>query len=139
MNYARLLSKVKITLGLAFPLFFFSCNPPEAKPAIDLEIYTSSAAGAKMAKGEVYDSITDHGIEIFPEQSFQSIQGFGGAFTESSSHLLQSMSAEKRQEILEAYFASDGAAYSLCRSHINSCDFSLKPYAYANVPGHSLL
>jgi glucosylceramidase len=140
MNYTRLISNVIITLGVTFPLLFSSCTPPpEDKPTINLEIYTSSAAGAKMAKGAVYDSVTDHGIEIFPEQSFQTIQGFGGAFTESSSHLLQSMSAGKRKEILEAYFASDGAAYSLCRSHINSCDFSLKPYAYANVPGDSLL
>jgi len=34
---------------------------------------------------------------------------------------------------MEAYFSSNGANYSLTRTHINSCDFSLKHYAYAMV------
>ena len=35
-----------------------------------------------------------------------------------------------------AYFdLSSGNGYSLCRTHINSCDFSLGNYAYAETPG----
>ncbi len=36
---------------------------------------------------------------------------------------------------MDAYFSEAGANYSLTRTHINSCDFSLKQYAYAMVEG----
>ena len=36
---------------------------------------------------------------------------------------------------MNAYFSEDGANYSLTRTHINSCDFSLKHYAYDLVDG----
>jgi glucosylceramidase len=46
------------------------------------------------------------------------------------------MSAERQAEILKAYFDPvDGLGYTLCRTHINSCDFSLGNYAYTEVPG----
>ena len=67
---------------------------------------------------------------------FQEFLGFGGAFTEAASVTLDKMPANQRQEILKAYFSPDeGNAYSLCRTHINSCDFSLGNYAYTEVEG----
>ncbi|MGZ5008883.1 MAG: glucosylceramidase, partial [Methylobacter sp.] len=67
---------------------------------------------------------------------FQEIQGFGGAFTEAAAVTLDKMPSHLRQEILEAYFSpTAGNAYSLCRTHINSCDFSLGNYAYTEVDG----
>ncbi len=67
---------------------------------------------------------------------FQEIQGFGGAFTEAAAVTLDKMPSHLRQEILEAYFSPNiGNAYSLCRTHINSCDFSLGNYAYTEVDG----
>jgi len=44
------------------------------------------------------------------------------------------MSAESRAKIIEAYFGETGARYSLTRTHMNSCDFSLGNYSYAPVP-----
>lgn len=67
---------------------------------------------------------------------FQEFLGFGGAFTEAASTTLDKMPAPKRQEIMEAYFSPiKGHGYSLCRTHINSCDFSLGNYAYTEVAG----
>ena len=45
------------------------------------------------------------------------------------------MSAANRDKILDAYFGERGARYSLTRTHINSCDFSLGNYSYAPVAG----
>ena len=73
-------------------------------------------------------------VQILPDQKFQKIVGFGGSFTESSASVLNRLSPEKRKEVIHAYFAGDGAAYSLTRTHINSCDFSLGTYSYAEVP-----
>ncbi|MFZ6032561.1 MAG: glycoside hydrolase family 30 protein [Melioribacter sp.] len=78
-------------------------------------------------------------IKLEPDTLYQKIVGFGGAFTESSAYVLNQISPEKRTEVLNAYFSKSGADYSLMRTHINSCDFSLKNYSYADVPGDTAL
>lgn len=65
----------------------------------------------------------------------QTIAGIGGALTESSGYALGQLSAGKRTEVLERYFGPDGAAYSLARVSIASCDFSTESYTYAPIPG----
>jgi glucosylceramidase len=75
-------------------------------------------------------------VLVDSQKCFQTIEGFGGAFTESAAHTFYRMSPEVRAEILNAYFDSTaGNGYSFCRTHINSCDFSLSNYAYTEVPG----
>lgn len=69
-------------------------------------------------------------IELFPEEKFQTLVGIGGSFTESTAHVLQQLSPIKRKQVIDAYFSQEGSAYSLTRTHINSCDFSLDHYAY---------
>ena len=41
----------------------------------------------------------------------------------------------KKEEIIEAYFGDNGNKYSMARTHINSCDFSLENYAHCETPG----
>jgi len=72
-------------------------------------------------------------ITILPEEKFQIITGFGGSVTEASAHLLTKLSSENRKKIIEAYFGKTGANYSLIRTHIGSCDFSLKNYSYTTA------
>ncbi|HEX4141797.1 MAG TPA: glycoside hydrolase family 30 protein, partial [Candidatus Methylacidiphilales bacterium] len=49
---------------------------------------------------------------------------------------LQKMPEAKQDEILNAYFdPAKGLGYTLCRTHINSCDFSTENYAYDDTPG----
>ena len=75
-----------------------------------------------------------------PDVNFQAIEGFGGAFTESAAVTLRKMSDKNQKRILKAYFDRvHGLGYSLCRTHINSCDFSLGNYAYAETPGDTKL
>ena len=65
---------------------------------------------------------------------FQEILGFGGAFTEAAARTLDKLPAGARQEIMQAYFSAEqGHGYTLCRTHINSCDFSTGHYAYSEV------
>jgi glucosylceramidase len=82
-----------------------------------------------------YDEDTPKVI-INDNKTFQTIEGFGGAFTEAASTTFDKMSEDKQDEIIKAYFSPDyGHGYSLCRTHINSCDFSLGNYAYTEVDG----
>jgi glucosylceramidase len=120
-----------IPLIMAFSLFGY-----KATRKLNVAVYETSAQGNSLKKitsfspGEKPVVIT-----LDPTQQFQTITGFGGSFTEASAYLLQKLSPANREKILKAYFHEDGAAYSLTRTHINSCDFSLSHYAYAMVPG----
>ncbi len=75
-------------------------------------------------------------IALNPDEHYQEILGFGGAFTEAAAVNFYKLSPEKQAEVLRAYFDPVvGHGYTLCRTTINSCDFALGNYAYAEVPG----
>jgi glucosylceramidase len=103
---------------------------------LEVEVYETSANGNQLNKLETFTS-AEHvsTINLVPSEKFQTITGFGGSFTESSAYLLNQMSQENREKILEAYFGETGAKYSLTRTHMNSCDFSLSNYSYAPEEG----
>ena len=59
-------------------------------------------------------------------KTFQEWEGFGGAFTESAANVVNRMCSENHRKMMEAYFhPTKGIGYNFCRTHINSCDFSL--------------
>jgi len=71
---------------------------------------------------------------------FQTLQGFGGAFTEAAAHTWMALSAARRDEFMRDCFDPHaGLGYTLCRVHINSCDFALGNYAHADTPGDAAL
>lgn len=79
-------------------------------------------------------------VEVNPEIKYQDFIGFGGAFTEAAAVTFYKLPPDKQAEVLNAYFNPDtGHGYTLCRTHINSCDFSLNNYAYATVAGDTEL
>ncbi len=73
-------------------------------------------------------------VNVYPNKKYQTIQGFGGALTESSGYTLARMSEEKRKEVVEAYYGKDGIGYTLGRVHMDSCDFSLGNYCAVQNP-----
>jgi glucosylceramidase len=129
-------------LRIAHPLFQF-IDPKEwiySMPST-IQIYrTSRHSTDRLTRKEplafgarAYDAPF---VRVDARKRFQTIQGFGGAFTEATAHTYYKMSPEVRSEILKAYFDPvEGNGYTLCRTHINSCDFSLGNYAYSEVPG----
>ena len=60
-------------------------------------------------------------IQIKKTNTRQTILGFGGAFTEASASIYDKLSKEKKKEIIQSYFSEKGNAYTMGRSHINSC------------------
>jgi glucosylceramidase len=83
---------------------------------------------------------------------FQSIIGFGGAFTDATTISLATLPADLQQHVLQAYFGSNGAVrysilyqiffhiiqvcciqqqrYSVGRVPVGGCDFSTHSYSY---------
>ena len=117
-------------------LVFMIMSCTEKQEQLAVEVYETSASGNQLTRITEFttgDSIVS--LKLLPEEKFQTITGFGGSFTESSASLLQQLGKENRTKILEAYFGESGARYSLTRTHISSCDFSLNNYTYAPVEG----
>lgn len=101
---------------------------------LQVEVYETSAKGNNLTSVHTASEVeTSEQITLFPEKELQTITGFGGAFTESSAYLLNRLSKKNRDTIIQAYFGKEGANYSLTRTHMNSCDFSLSQYSYSPV------
>ncbi len=132
MNFEKVFHIILVVIVIA------SCQ--SSKKMWRAEVYETAANGNKLQKIEPLTAADDVvKITIKPEERYQQIIGFGGAFTESSAYLLNQLGKENRDRILQAYFSEAGANYSLTRTHINSCDFSLTQYAYAPIPGDKKL
>ncbi|MBC3847402.1 glycoside hydrolase family 30 protein [Winogradskyella echinorum] len=127
------LSRYSIIVLLIFTVMSCTSEKKEIKN-LHVEIYETSENGNKLTRITEFSKVDSSTvIKLLPEQKFQTITGFGGSFTESSAYLLNKLSKKNRDTILQAYFAEDGAGYSLTRTHIASCDFSLNNYTYAPV------
>ena len=126
-----------LSICLFFILMIEACTH---KNDLNIEVYETSSQGHQLKKITEFASAEKQSdIKLFPNKTFQTITGFGGSFTEASAYLLNKLSPEKRTAILQAYFGEEGANYTLTRTHINSCDFSLSNYSYAPIAGDSSL
>jgi len=68
-------------------------------------------------------------INVYPDIEYQTVKGFGGAFTEAASTTLDKLDSENREKILKMYFdGEEGIGYNFGRVHMNSCDFCLGNY-----------
>ena len=118
-----------------FLLTIFMCSCMNQN-ILNVKIYETSEDGNKLTLITRFPAIEKNAeIIVLPDEKFQTITGIGGSFTEASAYLLNKLSRENRNKILDAYFGESGARYSLTRTHINSCDFSLGSYSYAPVEG----
>ncbi len=82
-----------------------------------------------------------------PRKTYQSISGFGGAFTEAAASVFAIMPPDEQDRFMHLCFGraprenagQGGNAYALCRTHIQSCDFALGNYAYVKMFDRALL
>ncbi|MDR3738894.1 MAG: glycoside hydrolase family 30 protein [Terracidiphilus sp.] len=73
---------------------------------------------------------TSDSVQIFPNQRFQAILGFGGAFTDASCYLFSRMPAQQRRQLLEELLGHGGLNLSVGRTCIGSSDYSRTAYSY---------
>jgi glucosylceramidase len=74
---------------------------------------------------------TQISVFVYPDKTFQTFLGIGGAITDASAEVFYKLPKDKQDEILQAYFNEDkGIGYSLIRTNIHSCDFSSGSYTY---------
>lgn len=75
---------------------------------------------------------TEHNlINLHPDVTFNKIDGFGGAITESAACAWSQLGEANREKFIKMYFdPEEGIGYNLVRLHMNSADFSIDEYTY---------
>ena len=78
--------------------------------------------------------VTSAAVEIDPNQRFQSMLGFGGAFTDASCYLFSRMEEPQRRQLMEEFFGPRGLRFSVGRTCIGSSDYSRNAYSFDDSP-----
>lgn len=108
-----------------------------AESGLDVHIFQTTREGDRLKKVEATpldNKDSRYRLKIDPSVKHQTIVGIGSSFTESAAAVWSELSKKQQQALMHTYFSEDGAWLSLTRTHIASCDFSLKNYTYAPVP-----
>ena len=75
-------------------------------------------------------------VWVDPARRFQTLLGFGGAFTEAAALTWQQLAPAQADALLRAYFdPAHGHGYTLCRVPMGSSDFGLGNYAHVEQDG----
>lgn len=73
-------------------------------------------------------------INLYPELTYETFEGFGGAVTEAAAYVYSLMQDEQKKQLIETYFSKDAMNYRLVRIHMDSCDFCLDTYEAMSDP-----
>ena len=70
-------------------------------------------------------------IMVDEKHTFQTIVGFGGAFTDAAATVFAKLPKDAQEQFLKACFDPvSGNGYTLCRTTIHSCDYADDMYTY---------
>lgn len=137
-----------------------ACSPPAQQTTTDApsgpasaqylaDVYQTSQSGDNLALLTTLAPTADAALhqsnksqvhlQLEPDLTHQRYYGFGASFTESSAWNLATIPIEQRKQVLTRLFSpTDGAGFSLTRTHINSSDYSNNHYSYVAAGDVSL-
>ena len=138
------------------PLFLLclALPPPHARAAAPgsvvlgpahADFVQSSAAGDRLralpplhcSRGRAGERVT---VRVDLEHRRQTVLGIGGALTEASAYVLAQLPRTARDSVLAGFFGATGADYTLARTHVGACDFTLHGnYSYDDTRGDTAL
>ena len=94
--------KFNTILSFLIIISTFSCMNSKKET---LTVFETSQSGNQLTELSNFDSgVTPSSIHLNFEQKFQTISGFGGAFTEASAHLLNQMTPKKKNRNFRCIF-----------------------------------
>jgi glucosylceramidase len=109
-------------------------------PAGSVQMVQTSQAGDRLSVKTPLVFSADDGstiptITVDTAQKFQTIFGFGAAFTETAVYCMSNVGPGPRKEIMDLFFNPyTGAGFTMGRTQIGACDFSASAYFYDNTP-----
>lgn len=138
-------SKVKCIIVATLVVLNLGCTQSGSSEQYVAHIYQTSHSGDNLKHIRTQKpgnkSAESNGVIIKLDTSrlFQNYIGFGASFTESSAWNLATIPVELRKEVLTRLFSpTEGAGFSLTRTHINSSDYSNSHYTYVDENDESL-
>jgi len=96
-------------------------------------VITEKDSNKRFFKRELLENKNLKSVDIILDENvtFQSMVGFGGAFTESAAYNLGRVNKEVREQAIKDCFdKEEGLGYTIGRVSIHGCDFSLNSYTY---------
>lgn len=73
---------------------------------------------------------SERGIVLNPEKEFQTILGFGAAFTDAACYTFNQLSPSARERLFHELFHPTEMGLNVCRTCIGSSDYSTKVYSF---------
>jgi glucosylceramidase len=113
--------------------------------AVRADFVQSSAAGDRLrplpsphfSRGRATESVT---VRVELQRPRQTVLGIGGALTEASAYVLAQLPRAARDSVVAGFFGPTGADYTLARTHVGACDFTLHGnYSYDDTRGDTAL
>ncbi|XP_034195789.2 lysosomal acid glucosylceramidase-like [Osmia lignaria lignaria] len=107
--------------------------------------YVSSKAGLRMKPkegqfGSCHQTLFTDTLTIDTTKKYQTIFGFGGAFTDSAGINIKKLSQAAQDQIIRTYYhPTEGSRYLFGRLGIGGTDFSTHAYTYDDHPNDTTL
>lgn len=141
-------------LSLAFSFLLFSCSksqtppqtPPVPTPPViinyeDIQVWLTEANKSALfseQKNVQFNNLNNQlpPIVVDSTQKFQEIDGFGFCLTDGSAHLINTMSDQDKNTLLQELFSTNGNSIgiSYIRVSIGASDLSQNVYSYDDLP-----
>lgn len=124
----------------AYLLAFTSMHFLLAQPNTEV-YYVELKEGQEITGSPVMKYVSEPGegrpyeLRLYPDITFQTMEGIGGAFNEIGGEALMSLSESDRNDVMKNLFSEDGASFTYCRTAIGASDFGLDAYSYSEVNG----
>lgn len=92
------------------------------------------SAGPDVLAVDARDAYPENSISIDREKKFQSVLGFGAAFTDGSCYLFNELGPATREELFHDLFHPAEMSLNVCRTCIGSSDHSASLYSFDDGP-----
>jgi glucosylceramidase len=118
---------------------------PVALGAARADFVQSSAAGDRLralpapraTRGRAGERVT---LDVDLKRTRQEVLGIGSALTEASARVLADLPRATRDSLLDGLYGPTGADYTLARTHIGACDFTVSGnWSFDDVRGDTAL
>jgi glucosylceramidase len=92
----------------------------------DLETRCAPAASIPWQQG----TVSKPGIVLTPGKTFQTILGFGAAFTDAACYMFNQLAEPAREQLFHEMFHPSEMGLNVCRTCMGASDYSTKVYSY---------
>ncbi|CAG2118651.1 unnamed protein product, partial [Medioppia subpectinata] len=104
-------------------------------------VYESNKSGQRFRESTLtftahkVDKANSVDITVDPSVTYQTLYGFGAAFTDVSGQMFRSVNESLANALIDSCFGANGMEYSMARVPIAGTDYSSRPYSYDDVDG----